>query len=174
MRKLFFIIGLILIITSCKPIIYKDVYTGVFYGGNEIVIQDRNIGARSKKKKGNYFAYNKAQKKCPQGYHIMTYSEGRSLLSDPRYNTVDKIINDTSNIHLPITGFIPYKKYGCRLVAKRKAAYYHLADSIAPNENMYLYFSQDSTIVFAINYKRKYKDRMNVRCVKNKPRLPMR
>lgn len=162
-RPLFAGLVSLVTISSCAALKYNDIHTGILLDGMEVVILDRNIGAKSQKASGKYLNWKKAKASCPKGYHLLTYDEAEAIVLDDRYNIPVNLIN--SNIALAPFGFIIHKK---GLVGDKEYGYYHLADTLNKKESWYFYLNKnDSTAIFGINYKRKHKDRMSVRCVKD-------
>lgn len=151
------------VVSSCATLKYNDVHTGVLLYGREIVVLDRNIGAKSQNASGKYLRWEKANISCPEGYHLMRYDEAMTMVHNERYGTPAELIH--SDMALAPYGFIARWR---KLQEYQETGYYHLTGMIAENESWYLRLNEnDSTAVFGINYKRKHKDRMSARCVKD-------
>ncbi len=166
---------LFLLLSSCAPLQYQDIHTGVFYKdihreelshGREIVISDRNVGAKRAGGKGRYLTWEQAIKACPKGYHLLTYNEMMDITVDKKLNLSTKSIE--SVLHMGAHGFRPHRQ---AVADEGVCGYYHLADMYDPDRHASWYFNFDrdaQELGFSVNYIIN-KDRMSVRCVKDFP-----
>ena len=171
MKNYILLLATLYFVSSCSIFIrtpeYRDIRTGVRdSSGRVIVMMDRNIGARSVGDDGRYFTRKRAPKVCPDGYHLITYSEIMAIGHEDN-NNVTSIFTDAP-LNFPLAGFIPHTRCFSRAIENHMThGYYHLADFVV-DEPWYLAFNIEKHFyLLNPNYERKLKDRMSVRCVKN-------
>ncbi len=146
---------------------YRDIHTGIKdKNGREVVMMDRNIGARSVGDAGRYFTWKRAQKVCPVGYHLMTYSEVIAIGHEDNSNVASKFTDKP--LCFPLAGYKPRMICWFRSVENHLTnGCYHLADFMV-EEPWYLALDVEKRFyLLNQNYERKLKDRLSVRCVKD-------
>lgn len=141
-----------------------DVRTGVMLNGNEIIVQNANIGANYVDDRGSYLTWDVAKVSCPTGYHLMTKAEAEALFADPAYDTGIELM--TGKLRMPLTGYYDPSGY----FKSDNFGFYYLWDGTV--DQAYLFQFEDYASRIEITYTNSFggngtaQDRQPGRCVK--------
>lgn len=166
-NKLVLLLGVVLLSSACSDSLYpkfKKIHTGIYLDGKEIIVADRNLGAKNPGDNGGYYTWEEAKILCPMGYHVMTIREITALYAEEEFDSGDKLIE--GRLKMPAAGY--FSVVNDTVMDNGVWGDYHIDEEYDEDLSWYLQFESDG-MSQELDFMPKT-DKLSVRFVKGKPK----